>query len=556
MKLRKSKKNGGTLLRSNIFKKIISIGFEFETQDLMKLSSIIGESHTLINSDLKIGLLENYQEDPDNFNYVRPLDNSYEEYLNEDTHDSNIKFQVTNDMSDSDFLDMLDEYCKDKHFNKVDKNNLYYFKTDNDTNYKIIFSPNIYEEPCSIISSVELIITHTDPSKYHTNTIMGTFISSCKLIINHIDSLKKMNGTLFITNDNDDFSNEFENNFKIGVIENRCLYHKPNTNLYYMDTYDSIDDDTTYNIGDVAFSPQMTFRSKATYCLSIIKEILNQEYYQDKCDKENEIMEEFIIIEKITNELIDRYNSVNIEYSINNKIIFKIKCYVFFIIYKLYKYIHYSEVINTSVDNNIMYFKNYLQLNCRHRNKKLFDRIQDIFMNHFNKIDGEKISENKAYKLAKSLFVQPDIIKNIYDTIAYDLDEEPEEHIKNAHIAVLQKTDENYGNLMYSFSSYFSKLKTSDWLFDKGIDSYSAIFNLEDDYILIEYRSFRFSLTCLFKNMFNKDIDTNITVKQMRFLLKNKDKINNVNEYSKKSTTKKRKKSSDNDSYDSHLQKK
>ena len=51
-------KYGGSLKQNKIFSKILSIGYEFETDDITKLS-LHSNDHTLVNSDLTLRTLEN-----------------------------------------------------------------------------------------------------------------------------------------------------------------------------------------------------------------------------------------------------------------------------------------------------------------------------------------------------------------------------------------------------------------------------------------------------------------------------------------------------------------
>jgi len=172
-------KFGGSLISDKTFKKILSIGYEFETHDLAKLS-LHSNKKSLINSDLTLRSLKNKidrnsvkiiddnylsvripivkeenspvineeeeeEVDEENmdeedlefmkaFKYEIELEkyenDSYLEYFNENRkHDNKdtIKFQITNDISEEDFDSMLKEYCKNL---TIPKNDMYIFKTN------------------------------------------------------------------------------------------------------------------------------------------------------------------------------------------------------------------------------------------------------------------------------------------------------------------------------------------------------------------------------------------------------------------------------------------
>jgi len=131
---------GGNLESNPIFQKILSIGFEFETSDLVKLS--LNEDNVLVNTDtvprtiahqLKIGkdikVDENYYNIDDILEYFDvPI---HQEGKTKDKY--NVVMNVGTDINDDIlFMDKLRVLCKNiKHY----KNNLYMFET-NTTNQK------------------------------------------------------------------------------------------------------------------------------------------------------------------------------------------------------------------------------------------------------------------------------------------------------------------------------------------------------------------------------------------------------------------------------------
>ena len=189
---------GGTIFSDAVFRKILSIGFEFETHDLAKLS-LHKNKRYLINSDMTLRGLKERKEagsvkDVDN-NYIsvrihlskdaadepepepnldemdedereffkefqeeiaqekldRYENDSFLEYFNEHrpTDDTKrIKFQVTNDIGDVDFNKMLNAQCS--HLT-ISKDQMYAFKTKSGKLFKIKFMEGL-KKYCGTLS--------------------------------------------------------------------------------------------------------------------------------------------------------------------------------------------------------------------------------------------------------------------------------------------------------------------------------------------------------------------------------------------------------------------
>ena len=166
---------GGSLISDKIFKKILSIGYEFETHDLAKLS-LHSNKKSIINSDLTLRLLkekmgmnsitvkddnylsiripigkekrqtldevnldeldelsreflENFGEEEEIEALEKHENESYLEYFSENRKKDNkstIKFNITNDIGDGDFGNMVEDHCKGA---TVPKNDMFVFKT-------------------------------------------------------------------------------------------------------------------------------------------------------------------------------------------------------------------------------------------------------------------------------------------------------------------------------------------------------------------------------------------------------------------------------------------
>jgi hypothetical protein len=443
--------NGGGLRSDKIFKKILSIGYEFETADITKLS-LHANKKTLINSDIAPRVLKeridrnSMKKIDDNYFSVRiPIGNhneivdeemdmnldemdeeereyweefkkerqqeklerkeneSYLDYFYENRKTDNkktITFQITNDLANGGFDEMLKGFCEGL---TIPKNDMYFFKTRSGKTLDIKFSEEIAKnDVCETFSGVEYVITYFSPKKENANVIVDTFIDACSRIIDHLGNLKKTKGSLLITDDS-------KTNFTtLGIIaDERILYHKPNTNLFYMDVYD---DDETKNLkgfGDIRFVPQMTFRSKAEDTLDIMKEIVRVDPTQRKSKKTIEDLEyEYIsttFVEEIVDDMFKNYNeTATTRIATDSGIGKTIKLYVYLIIYKIYMFVQNHKVI-FSKDN---YLKDFLTFSSRHSNLVLYWRIKELLSEHYGITKFEDVIK---------IFYQPSSLKAIYD---------------------------------------------------------------------------------------------------------------------------------------------
>jgi hypothetical protein len=563
---------GGSLISDKIFKKILSIGYEFETHDIAKLSLHSNKKY-IINSDLTLRLLkekmgmnsitvkddnylsvripigkekrqtleeinldeldelsreflENFGEEEEIEALEKHENESYLEYFSENRKMDNketIKFNITNDIGDGDFGTMVKNYCRGA---TIPKNDMFVFKTKKGKIFDFKFSEGINDE-CKTFTGVEYVVTYYNPKKENPNVIIDTFVDACSRVIDHLGNLKKINGTLML--------NEKNMYTPIGNIgDERCLYHKPKTNLLYMDTYDNVNTNRLKNLGDVDFIAQMTFRSKAEDTLDIIKEILNPS--NDEIRRGNSLIESHIadleeidIIENVVDQLIEKYNSLsNTPISPVNTTIFKtVKTYIFFIFYKLYFYIKnsseitYKKTIEESKEENEEeeednYLKDFLGFSSRHSNFTLYKKVKEMLEKHYGIKDVNEIIE---------LLCDSATINSIYESKEFndkDLNEEGEIKYGDPAGDDLPETDKNYGNPLYSMRSYFKHFEKApqnhheDWLVEEKIDSYSTTFELTEGEIMLENRSFRFALGLFLKNTVDKKLSKDtITVKEM-----------------------------------------
>jgi len=569
----KTENLGGGLRHNKIFKQILSIGYEFETSDIAKLS-LHSNQKTLVNSDIAPRVLkermerksmkkindnyfsvripigshidtsdkiededmnmnldemdedereywEEFQREREQEKLERKENESYLDYFyeNRETDDKNaVSFQITNDIADSDFGEMIKGFCQGL---SIPKNDMFFFKTRAGKTFDIKFSEEIAtHDVCETFSGVEYVITYYSPKTENENIVSDTFIDACSRIIDHLGNLEKIKGSLLITDDS-------KTNFTtMGLIgDDRGLYHKPHTNLFYIDIYDNDETKKLQGLGDIRFTPQMTFRSKAVHTLDIMKEIVRVDPTQRKSKKTiKDIAYEYTItthIEDIVDEMFEEYNkTAKNPISTKVKIGKTIKLYVYLIIYKIYMFVqNHKEIFSKQT-----YLKDFLTFSSRHSNFILYKRIKELLRQHYG------VSE---FKDVIKLFHQPSALKVIYDyeeedntgdkgkqtgekEIEDDEDFDEDGNYKydfDAFEKDIPSTDPNFGNPMFSLLSYFKFMeeKEEDWLRESKYDVFSTSFPLEKDEVLIENRYFSHEVVFYLRNMVDKNISKNKT---------------------------------------------
>jgi len=466
---------GGGLVSDKTFKKILSIGYEFETHDITKLS-LHENKKSLINSNLTLRILdekirsgsikvvdenylsvripigknskapvstevtegmsdeerelmeafkEEYEEEYENekLEKLKQHENdSYLEYFNELRKSDNkksVKFQITNDIGDGDFAKMLKEHCLGL---SIPKNDMYIFKTKTGKILDFKFSEEI-SESCTTFSGVEFVVTYYNPKKENPDVILDTFVDACSRIVDHVADLKKIEGTL-MTNDDKKLAYS-----PIGVIEDsRCMYHKPGTNLFYMDTYDNENTIKLNKLGDVDFVPQMTFRSRAADTLEIMKEIMRKDKMlkrgRDVIETQELEYADIVLVESVVDGLIKKHNeSAEKKILLDTTIGKSLKLYIFLIFYKLYNYVqHHTEITykesskqeekdilkddGDGDDDGDNYLKDFLSFASRHTNIDLYKKIKEVLDLHYSVTD---------VNITRALLYQPEITKPLYE---------------------------------------------------------------------------------------------------------------------------------------------
>jgi hypothetical protein len=451
--------------------------------------------------------------------WAKKENESYLDYFNEYRRGDNkksVKFQITNDLGETEFGLMLSAFCDDID---TPKNDLYYFKTNKGHIYDIKFSEEI-SKVCNSFSGVEYIVTYYNPKRENANVIVDTFIDAISRIVDHLGNLKQIEGTLMI----DDGKTELT---PIGFLEkNRILFNKPGTNLYYMQTYDSFD---TLNeksgikletLLDVVFAPQMTFKCKAGDAIEIMIEMLRPSpentIGKSSISVQKSRFNNLILIDDITNKLFAKYievsgNNINISTG-SGKIL---KTYVFLIIYKMFMFFEGHNKIMDTTD----YLKDHLAFNSRHGSYDLYERIKEIFENEFflsGSIEVQTLLENT--QILAPFFIEE--LKNGSENENYKDDYENGvfKYGDDFYLKDLPETDENYGNPLYSVKSYFRYFESNgnDWLVDSKYDLYSTTFSLDKDEILIENRWFRYAISLYLRNNIDSTVHSDyLSVKDM-----------------------------------------
>jgi len=565
---------GGNLSATATFKKIISLGYEFETSELSKLS-LHQNKKTLVNSDIAprvlpereeresikridnnyisvripIGVdvakideeyakgqtpegldeeeLEDYEQNRLLEKWAKKENESYLDYFYEYRKDDNpmaVQFQVTNDLGETEFGTMLNSFC-----DGIDKpkNDLYFFKTKKGKMMDIKFTEEIAKtEVCDTFSGVEFVITYYHPKKDNPNVIVDTFLDAVSRIIDHFGNLKPIEGSLLI----DDGKKEPTT---VGYLEgNRILYHKANTNLYYMQTYDSfgtVNEDgdlKLQSISDATFVPQLTFKSKAADTVDIIMELARPSssytFGKSSISAQKNLFKTIEIIDKITEDLFKKYNEVsgnNINVSTGSGKI--MKTYVFLILYKMFMFFQgHIKIMSEKI-----YLKDQLSFNSRHGNYGMYERIKEIFEDEYE-LDGTVGAQTlfESTELLAPFFLDQlkDGPKNDNYKDDYDLDKKYK-YGDDFYTKDLPESDENYGNPLYSVKSYFKYFESNeeDWLKDAKHDRYSTSFSLTGDEVLIEFRWFRYAISLYLRNTIDSKINSDF--------LKVKDMVNIVN---------------------------
>lgn len=502
---------GGALTENDVFKYILSIGYELETHDIAKLS-LSDDGTTLINTDLSprvLKLIDTFPVDDNHITVPIGESGSYNDYLYEPVLidgevDEQIKIEITNDIMETDFNEMIAQY-NDEYLD-VDKNELLEYKTNDGTTYNVEFSRILAEDDSNgepepkfsnaQFTGTEWIFTYYNPQ--HTkNIIIETFNDACDRLVKHLKSLVQISGNLHyrITQD------------KVGHIPNRKLFHLNGTSLYYIQTHDSDDipsNPETYDIEDILIIPQMTIRMNAVHLYKVMRGILDIQVNESDAvivkTRKNGLIKHIVELETISKcveGMLTDYNRENGKWKINpdSTVGKKITNYLVLIFYKVSRYINsYAKSDMTALGN---YFKNYLSFASRHSNFEIYSRVKELIAEHFVSKMKKMTDEEKKGKTVEILHRLLDNPTRLGETIY--------SNHKKALTTKLDIDSKDYGDLEVSYMSYFyffenpiipedaddkEEDEVNDWLKYSKIDVYSTQFPLEDDNVLVENRSF------------------------------------------------------------------
>jgi hypothetical protein len=461
--------------------------------------------------------LEEFEEQNEFDELERRENDSYLEYFNENRKKDNkrkIKFQATNDIGDVGFGDMLHDLCKGS---AISKNDMYFFRTKMGKLYDFKFAEST-TKLCQTFTGVEFVITYYKPKQRNANVILETFVDACSRILDHFADLKKTNGTLLITRDK---KNVMVPVGKLGAKRN--LYHKPGSNLFYLDTYDDEDWKVKAPPRPISSSTsfaQMTFRCKASDAIEIMKQIvLSDTSFKvgKRAIREQQTeLDDILTVETMVDELFEEFNKTRQnkkKIKLNTVLGKTLKCYVFLMFYKLFMYVQAHTLI---LFKEGVYLKDYLTFASRHPNADLYFRIKKILNEHYGITEREELLQ---------FFVQPKVLVPLYEFGAFyeeDYNEDGEYIYGDALATDLKKPDVNYGNPLYSISSYFQYFEDpastvyDDWLQLGRLDTFTTTFPLKDDIVLLENRFFKTEVGLWARNFVSKDIHKNqLSVNEM-----------------------------------------
>jgi hypothetical protein len=197
---------GGGLHKNEIYKHILSVGYEFETHDLCKLA-LQPDSMNLINTDTAPRILKQIKAEKKDDNYYKFKDNNKEitEFFDIPIIEQgkqtgkynvvmNVATDIDNELPETDFKTA----CNKSH---KPKNKLYAYNTKNQV-YNIKFLDELSKTNCSQLAGVEYIITYYNPKKSN-NILLDTFFNACSLVIEHLNSLVEIKGQFIIKDEND-----------------------------------------------------------------------------------------------------------------------------------------------------------------------------------------------------------------------------------------------------------------------------------------------------------------------------------------------------------------
>lgn len=556
-------KLGGDLKKHNAFAYILSIGYEIETDFLVKLTykedinEETGEQeHILLNTDTNTGHIslleskkggggeedeeeegEGEEEEDDQIIYRQEELTKVDAYNNNNQIDDNISFLITNDMGQTRLSKKLAEFCCPEQecdeITEEEKNNLYKYRTEKGEDYKMHFFYNKEKDKCETISDVEWVITYYKPTQSN-NIIIETFANAIKNIIRHLSDLEEINGKLIMNS---------EDGKEIIIDENmnRKLYHKPNTNLYYLQA-NSVENPNFFD--DLCPTYQMTFATKIENVFFVMKQLIVDNIKSIECNVEISKYRLNLLekIEYCVEQLFTRYNEQEPTYKIikteQNKILIKqIKSYLGLILMKIFLYYNnYLPKKKLNKDSKKdLYFKDSMFFNPRHNNYEVYLQLKKSLGELFSKLlmnMDEATKQKLLASIIQKIILQPIILNEL-------LLEKPTNVRKNAFeitnrpekpAAIFDENNKrtgfsgntSYGDPYYSLWSYLQffedpinddtnqyqdgEIINYDWLRYKSIENVSTQMDINNDIVLVEVRNFQKMVSTYFYGLADAEL--------------------------------------------------
>jgi hypothetical protein len=527
---------GGIITDSDIFRHIKSIGYEFETSDLAKLS--LEESYLINSGNNTMDMDDEQQFDKNYFTYGITLDlekdqeidfmdssesegsnlvssesvgsdpdidYEYTEYMLEPRpgDGKNTKVAITNDIAKTQFHKMITPKCRGR---ESQKNSIYMFRTHAGKMYRIKFDYPLRERSCSTFSGLEIVITYYKP-KRGPNLILNMFADACERVIEHLSNMKETRGDLFITNKN-------KNGLSgIGKIPYRKLYNKEGTNLYYLETYDGASTNTRLQFRNFQFKPQMTFCVSIDNAYEVMQQISlttdknrksalrSKRRMNISYDSSSKIMNTIVI--PMVQKYNEAINAKGLQYTIDPNTLFgkRMVNYLFLMYIKidtyLLNYVKQSDEELKNPSTKRIYFKSYLYMLVRHSNFELYSRMKYHMEKNFPTRPKEDIK-----RLLNLFIYNPKFLSTVYTEIPYIFSK-------------INKSDPDYGDPRRSLKSYFEffenpadPTKSADWLIYSDTDGESSMYPMKGDDILIENRFFNDAARNYLLNVLGKNSPT------------------------------------------------
>jgi hypothetical protein len=495
---------GGNLSNTKGLNLILSIGYELECANLMKLTE--SDDHVLFNSDTNLTNMDYGDEGEESESAIEKTQELVDVSVidNNGNVDSSASFSITNDIAEYQFSRKLMKSCyypsldirksskRSSGRSNVDtskeKNELYIFRdTTTNEDYKIKFIFNTPRE-CNEHSNVEWIFTYYKPNR-RRNVVVNTFLNMIKNIVSHVSDLIPITGNyIFKYKDSNDSPKELI----IDKPTERILYHKPNTNLYYLQNQVS---DRLFNIDDTCIKIQMTFAAKIENVFTVLKTLFTDEKKSiETIYQKTEVRLKHITkIHDCVSEMLKSYMATNQPTAIKKTDVEILKNYLFLIMYRIDRYYYFKK----REGKQAKYFKDTLAVNCRHNNYSLYIELKNNIERIF------QVDDRDAANIIKKIILQPTIMNKMVDSEIID------KLRKGVFLEsnVLEKTNSHYGDPIYSLCSYFDFIEDPianesssngseeqtdyDWFEYQDIEGVSARMPLKDNIILIECRNFQ-----------------------------------------------------------------